>query len=243
MISNKNKKFHPYITMAIVCAVMYVIIQLVLTPVYTSVVLRDYVLRTSPLATVFEVAFSFGEILTFALCYSVVIYCAVFDGLKKALGACGIYLIASVVRRAGALAVSLIMYHSLDFTDIINVTIPVLIEAAQILVVLFCSYSYGKKRADRHSADSYSNTDIQFEKVYSKSNPLMKSALAGGIMLSGINVAMRIYRDINYGAPADIAEALIMAVYYLSDVLVLVVFYALSWFTLSKMVSKYRVNN
>jgi hypothetical protein len=71
----------------------------------------------------------------------------------------------------------------------------------------------------------------------------MKSALAGGIMLSGINVAMRIYRDINYGAPADIAEALIMAVYYLSDVLVLVVFYALSWFTLSKMVSKYRVNN
>lgn len=243
--SGKTGVFHPYIAMAVICAAMYTLIQLILTPIYT-VVLSDITLKVTALPTILDILLSVCETLAFALCYSIVIYCAVLKSAKVALGACGIYLAASVIRRVGALGVSLMMYSVIDATDMVNVLIPVMIEAVQIFTVFFVSFSLGKKYRKR-TADSsrtpYSCSDIQFTSVYSKANPLMTSALIGGAMLSFVNIAMRIYSDIGYGAPKDLPEVLIMIVYYLSDVLVCAVFYALCWLILSKMLSKYKASN
>ena len=77
-----------------------------------------------------------------------------------------------------------------------------------------------------------------FSCIYSKRNPLQRVALKTGIMLSVIKIITRIRYDIMYGAPSGISEILIMVVYYLSDVLVFAVFYAICWIFLSKLCSQ-----
>ena len=238
------KKFHPFILMTAFCAVTYTLIQFILTPIYT-VSLSDVTLRFSVLPTIIYLLIRLAEILTFALCYSLVIYTTVTCGTKTALGAVGIYVAASVVRRIGALAVSMIMYGFVDERDLINVLIPVIIEAIQIFIILISSHLLTDKFIKRNKADRALDnleeiSDISFTKAYSPSNPLMASALAGGIMLSAVNVVMRVISDVSYGAPQGAAEILVMIAYYLSDLLVCAIFYAMSWVILSKLLERYK---
>ena len=233
------KKFHPFILMTVFCAVMYTLIQFILTPVYT-VALSDVTLKFSVLPTLVYFLIYLSEILTFALCYSLVIYTALKLSTKTALGAVGVYVAASVLRRIGALGVSLIMYGYVDKTDLVNVVVPIVIETVQISVILILSHSLATKFIKKHKVDLSADNlesinDIRFTKIYSRSNPLMTGALAGGVMLSAVNVVMRIINDISYGAPMSAAEVLVMIAYYLSDLLVCAVFYAMSWVILSKM--------
>ena len=63
-------------------------------------------------------------------------------------------------------------------------------------------------------------------------------------MLSFIKIAMRINHDIKYtkiyGAPDGVGEILTMIVYYTSDILVGVIFYALAWLITSKLLQRSR---
>lgn len=250
--SNKDtlsdaKTFHPFILMAVFCAITYTVIQLILTPFYT-IVLSDITLKTTVLPRILYAMLSLSETFAFALCYSIVIYTAVIKSTKTAIGACGIYVAASVVRRLGALGVSFVMYKYIDKRDIINVLIPIIIEAVQISIVLLSAHLLSKSFKKRHKVARQTNDlcnmdDIQFTKVYSKHNPLMTGAIISGAMLSLVNIAMRIYSDIGYGAPEDAAEILIMIVYYLSDVLICALFYAMAWVILSGMLARYKASN
>ena len=238
------KKFHPFILMAAICAVTYTLIQFILTPIYT-VALSDVTLKFTVLPTLIHTLLSLLEILAFALCYSLVIYTTVTRGTKTALGVVEIYVAAAILRRIGALAISLAMYGFVDKRDFINVLIPVVIETAQIFIILLASHILSNKfmknnKVTRNTDDLEEISDIRFTKVYSSKNPLMASALVGGIMLASVNVIMRIASDISYGAPQGIAEVLVMIAYYLSDLLVCVVFYAISWIVLSKMLIRYK---
>ena len=57
------------------------------------------------------------------------------------------------------------------------------------------------------------------------------AALIVGIGLAVIKLLARLIGDIGYGAPSDTAELLVMAVAYLSDVLIVVIFYFVSQMT------------
>ncbi len=233
------KKFRPFILMTVFCAVMYIILQLILTPIYT-VVLSDITLAMSILPTVIHTLLSLLEIFTFALCYSLVIYTMLVRGAKTAVALCGIYVAASVIRRMGALSVSFFMYGIIDKRDIINVLIPVIIETAQIFSVLLISYLVLK---NKKTASRSGSLNVEFTKIFSKENPLMSSALASGILLSVVNIAMRIYSDIGYGAPVGTAEVLVMVAYYTWDICTCVLFYAAAWFIISKLLSVFGSKN
>ena len=70
--------------MAAICAVTYTLIQFILTPLYT-IALSDVTVKFTALPTVIHALLSLSEILSFALCYSLVIYTTVTRGTKMCL--------------------------------------------------------------------------------------------------------------------------------------------------------------
>ena len=238
------KKFRPLILTATVCAVMYILTQLILTPIYTTV-LSNRVYRDTFLPYVLNIIMDLAEILTFGLCYSIVIYTAVTRRTRTAAAVCGIYVAASVLRRAAALGVSFFMYRFIDKRDIFNVSIPVIIEAIQVFTVLLFTVLAAKRyrTALYNFAARRGNTarleELKMDSAFDRKNPLLVGSLVSAVMLVIINLSMRIYSDIGYGAPSGASEVLIMIAYYLSDILVGVILYAVCWFTISKLTEKF----
>ena len=243
--SDKNafgsvSKFRPLLLTAIICAVMYILTQLVLTPIYT-VILSNRVYQTTFLPYVLRLVLSLAEVLTFGLCYSVVIYTAVMRRYRTSAAVCGIYVAASVIRRAAALGVSFMMYGFVDMRDIFNVSLPVAIEAIQIFIVFLATYlsckSYRQALAvyvaRRGSAGELDRP------CFERKSPLFIGALTSAVMLATVNVSMRIYSDIGYGAPSGLSEVLVMIAYYLFDVLLGVLLYAVCRTFISILLKRY----
>ena len=245
----KYNKYHPFILMTVFCAVMFSITSLILSPIYV-LVSSDITLYVTVLPTVIEIVLELCETLTFALCYSLVIFTASVKKFSNAAGVCGIYVAASVIRRSFDLAISALTYGSIDSTDITNVVVYVTLETAQIAITLAASMIFCAKRNKKETQqisgrdDDLCNTyGLDFNKVYDRENPMMSSALVGGIMLSSLKIGMRINYDRKYikvfGTPSGISEILTMVVYYMSDILVSAIFYALCWLILSKLLKRF----
>ena len=86
-------------------------------------------------------------------------------------------------------------------------------------------------------SDSYAPdlSDVYpFRKFYSKGNPVQRCLLIIGIILASLKVLSRVIFDIDYGAPESFEECLVMAVYYLSDLLIGLIFYLIASFILSR---------
>ena len=239
-----DKKFRPLLLTAVVCAVMYILTQLILTPVYTTV-LSNRVYQATLLPYALKLVMSLAEVFTFGLCYSIVIYSAVMRRTRTAAAACGIYVAASVLRRAAALGVSFMMYHFIDKRDVFNVSLPIIIETVQIFTVFLATYLAAKRYrtalADFVSrrGDASHLEALEMNSVFDRKNPLLVGTLTSALMLIAVNVAMRIYSDIGYGAPSGASEVFVMIIYYLFDVLLGVILYTVCWITLSKLTAKY----
>lgn len=238
--------------MALSCVAMFTLTTL-LSQLYV-VLDSDYLTRNELLLFVINVLNTdLIENVAFAIFYSVIIYCAVLYSTKKLIAVCGIYLGLSALRRAVSVLLTLITFRELD---IVNPLIYLAIEAIQMLLVALISASIGniykdslrsKKKAAIRAGSLYKDTSLDFNTVFSRKNPLHMCALISGIMLSAINVGMRISADITYtvahGAPEGVAEIILMCAYYLSDVLVVALVYAVSWLILRTFVRKDTANN
>ncbi len=227
--------------MAISCVVLFAVTTL-LSQLY--VVLDSNVVTRNEFVLFAIDAINTGvlENIAFAIFYSVIAYCAVVYSTKKLIAVCGIYLGFSVLRRAILVLLTYLTFREFDY---INPLIYIAIEAIQMLLVALISVSIGnshketvvsKQKASLRMGSLYYEDSFNFDSVFSTKNPLQSCALIAGIMLSLINVGMRIGSDITYtmvhGAPDGASEIILMAAYYLSDVLVCVLVYAVSWLTL-----------
>jgi hypothetical protein len=121
-------------------------------------------------------------------------------------------------------------------------------ESAQILLVLLfatiAARSYHEhmsemKKATRQIGSQNNVNAIDFSRVYIHYNPIHKTMLKAGIMLSVIKLAMRVRYDVFYGAPSGAAEIITMIVYYFFDIFVCVIFYAICWLFLSKLCARH----
>ena len=233
-------KFRPLLLIAAICAVMYILTQLVLTPIYT-VVLSNRVYQTTFLPYLLKLSLSLAEVLTFGLCYSVLIYTTVTRRYRTAFAVCGIYIAASVIRRIAALGVSFFMYGFVDTRDIFNVSLPVAIEAIQIFIVFWITYLSCRSYKQALSAliAKRGNAGGLDKPGFESKSPLFIGSLASAIMLATVNVSMRIYSDIGYGAPADLSEILVMIAYYLFDILLGVILYAVCRAFISLLLRRY----
>lgn len=246
--SNSNTRALPLKTiMALSCLVMFTFTTL-LSQLYV-VLDTDYLARNELLLFFINVINTdLLENIAFAIFYSVIIYCAVLYSTKKLVAVCGIYLVFSFVRRAVSILLTYITFREIDY---INPLIYLSIEAIQMLLIALISASVGKthketigakKKAAQRMGSLYSENALSFDSVFSFKNPLNVCALISGIMLSAINVGMRISSDITYtmvhGAPEGITEIILIIAYYFSDILVLALVYAVSWLILRTFVRK-----
>lgn len=225
---NANKKTSIAAFLCIFCAAAFLLIELALTPLYVYVC-TDITVSSTPLSFVFDILLKLADIFTFAVCYSVIIYGAVALGTKKAASLFGIYVASTLIRRLLSLGVSFISYGFVDGNDVFNVSVYFSLEIIQALAVLLISILVSRKEW---------NEPLEFTKAFSKNSPLQVSMLASAAVVSAVKILMRVYYDINYGAPDRISEVLVMIAYYLSDVLVGAVFYVLAWFTVSAILKR-----
>lgn len=238
---NKNKHLPLKSIMTFFCIVMFTVMTL-LSQLYvildSNIVTRNDII----LFTVDVINTGILENIAFALFYSVIAYCAVVYSTKKLIAVCGIYLGFSLLRRTALVLLTYITFREFDW---INPLIYLAIEAIQMLLVALISVSIGKshqeaveskQKAAIRMGSLYLEDSLEFNSVFSTQNPLQVCALISGIMLSVINVGMRIGSDITYtmvhGAPEGVSEIILMAAYYLSDILVCVLVYAVSWLIL-----------
>ena len=232
------KEYNFNLFMAVSCAVIFSLIAFVLNPIYVSVA-SNIVTSVTLLPAFMELLIDSLDIIAFVIAYGLIIYSATTRCSSVAVKLCGIYIIACLVRRIATLIMSV---SSISSEDILSVVVYFLLEGIQAIVVTTLAISAAKafhvkaaqmEKAARHLGDSSKYRDLEFTCVYSKHNPLQLSALRTGIILSAVKIASRIIYDLSYGAPKDAREILTMVIYYFSDVLICVIFYALCWLLFS----------
>lgn len=250
MIDKENKigtvRPHTHIIMALFCAAAFSLMELILTPAYIAAY-SDITVSVTLLPNLIDILLKLAEIFTFAVCYSLIAYSAVFSKRRSTVTLCLVYAAATLARRAVSLLITYAVSGGVDSYDIMNVSIYLVFELTEITVVAVIASVISarhsqelneKKKAARIVGTAIADESTEFSKIYSKGNPLQRILLLSGVMLILVNVGMRVFYDISYGAPSGAAEVFLMAAYYLSDVLKGVVFYAAACFFTSRFVKK-----
>ncbi len=233
--------------MILTTAVLFLLLSLVLAPlyVYTS---SNYTTSVTAIPELVEGVIDLADISAFALCYSLIIFASVVCSTKKAAVLSGIYIVACAIRRGLDLLITFLTYNYIEGLDVASVAFSLIMESAQVLLVLLVATRAAKsynmqrvnlKKAAQHLGSQVKVDALEFNKIYSGTNPMHSTMLVAGIILSVIKIISRIRYDIFYasvyGAPSTASEILIMVFYYLFDIFVCIVFYTVCWLFLSKL--------
>lgn len=218
----------------------------------------DIVLYASVLPEALAILIELTEILIYAFGFSLMIG-ASFSGfsLPSVLGLGGILSCACIFRRLCDLAVILIVFQELGIEDLIESTTYLLLDLILIWIILWLIRwqlaRYARKKSDLikgsalFSSDSPSPSDLSdffpFQRIYSKKNPAQTCILCIAVIRSAVKIISRIIYDIDYGAPEGFGEVVTMAVYYCSDLLIGVIFYALATLFLGKFFRRFTPSN
>ncbi len=218
----------------------------------------DIVLYASVLPEILAILIELTEILLYAFAFSLLIGTTFLgNSLRSFLGLGWILSGACLFRRLCDLAVILIVFSELGYEDIIESVTYLLLDLILIWAILWLirwRYSgYVKKAAKAYSGKALfaeemtiptSLSDLYpFKRIYSPKNPVQCCALIIGIIRSAAKVISRIIYDIDYGAPEDFGEVITMAIYYCSDILIGVIFYATAILILGKWFRKVSESN
>ena len=244
MKNNKNK-LRLSQAMIFSCMIIFSLITFLLTPIYTFVA-SDIVTGVTILPDAIKIILNLLEISAFAFCYSLIIFSTVTFSKKKALSLCIIYISACFIRRAASLLVTLFVDGYIISTDVFSVLLYFILEVVQVFIVFIMARSVAKKHILTSTGIKSSavkdggNRSFSFTGVYSRSNPFQNCALKAGALIAIIKIFTRIVYDIDYGAPQSLSDGLTMAIYYISDIFICVIFYVLSWLILSGLVKKHQ---
>lgn len=249
-IHQKTQRYFMWLrpTLAILSFGLFAVLSLGLTLLYNFCG-TDVVLYTSVLPEILKILIDLTEIAIYAICFSIFLAAAFYSHLNSPrLSLLWIYLGALLFRRLCDLLGVLILYGSLDSLDLTYALIYFLLDAALALAVFLLAQKRARKfyfsycRKDQASSlfkdeaqPLYTECLHPFSKIYDKTNPLQVQTAVVSVILMAIKLLSRILYDVDYGAPEDFKEILIMAVYYLSDVLLAVIFYVLSILVLNRL--------
>ena len=235
-------------TMTLFSLGLFAILSLGLTLFY-NYCNTDILLYTSVLPEILKVLIDLLEVGIYAICFSLLLFSAFFRHENApSLSLLFIYIGGVTFRRVCDLVGVLILYGSLDSLDLTYAVVYILLDTALAIAVFFLSRGganrYYRAQANALRADTlFGDGEVQlstqslhpFRSIVDKKNLIQARVLTVSIILAGIKVLSRLVYDIDYGAPADAKEFLIMTVYYLSDLLLAVAFYVLSILVLNKL--------
>ena len=213
----------------------------------------DIVLYESVLPEALGILIELTEILIYAFAFSLLIGATFFGySLRSVLGLSGILSAACLFRRLCDLAGILIVFQEIDVAeDLIPCITYLLMDLILIWVIIWLirrRYArYMRKKALKAFIEKSSSlfddqaphtTNISeyypFQKIYSNKNPIQVCLLIIAVIRSAVKILSRVIYDIDYGAPEGIGEILTMAVYYCSDLLIGIIFYAVATLLLGR---------
>ncbi len=215
----------------------------------------DIVLYASILPEVLGALIELCEILIYSFGFSVLI-AATYMGksLPQVVGLSAILSAACVFRRLCDLVSILIVFKELGIADFIEGVTYLLLDLILVWAMLWLIRGqfarYKRKRATTKKGSSLFSPEANytpvlsdyfpFRKTYSNRNPVQVSLLTIAIIRSAVKLLSRVIYDIGYGAPESFEEVLIMSVYYLSDLLIGVLFYAVAILFLEKLFQRFK---
>ena len=201
-----------------------------------SIVANNIVYMNSFLMYTIEIGLQLLDIALYAVAFAFFAYAVFSYGARPSVPFFVSYAILNALRRIASLLLELFVSGAIGADDIwstvVYFVLDLLLAFVVIAIALYESRHYEqyltewKKIRRDMGEDAMPPALCPFEKVFSKSNPLQVSALKIGILLSATKIISRVIFDLNYGAPLDIVDFLIMVIYYLSDILIGVLVYA-----------------
>lgn len=219
------------------------LISFVLTPLY-SVFASDVIYGYTIIPELIRAAIDLLDIALMSVAFSIITV-ALF--MKKRPTRFMLIYVASVLfRRLSLILVTFVTNGQVSIDDVLMSVSDLIFELILLAVIFafsayvfrkYCKSTLLKAKASALFGDGEGSDDVSalypFKKIYSRSNPLQTCLLRNGIILSAVRIISRIIWDISYGAPSDAGEVLLMAAYYLSDVVIVVISYALSCLLIS----------
>lgn len=242
--AEKKSKKRLYRCMILTCAVLYGATSFVLSPllVITS---NNIVYATTNIPDFIGLASDMVIIGAYALSFSMIIYSVYRFNLRNSVMLAMTYCSAAFLRYTADIIITVIADGQISADDILAVMMYFFFDVALTLAVMLFINSSMKKFYRQFSAVERANAILHkekvrardrifpFSKILSTKNPVQNAALKTGIMLAAVKILTRVIYDLYYGGPQNVTDAIWMAVYYLSDVLICVIVYLISLLCLS----------
>lgn len=221
--------------LAIMFFALYSLYCFVLLPLSTKFN-SNIVYADTLLPAIMEFIYTIVELLAVSFGYASIVYIVYRFGLAKCRKVFDIILIASLYKYVANTVVSWFdggFYSDELLTDILNMIIYTALDVLQALIVGFAAYkiigkfdsgyTVAKKSAEKLDG-KYPERDTKvypFSGLFNFKNPLIKSALAGGILIATVKILMRLWYDIIYtfyhGLPSSFSEVLYIIFNYVFD--------------------------
>ena len=198
MLNTNNKGFlRQASTLAcFIFGIAIILSSFIIKPVYIMLS-ADVMYMDSWLLYVFEILIKLFDIFIYSIMFTAAIYFVLEK--KKFIGLILMCGFISVARIVADVIMTAVFSGAISLRDLSVVGIQLAFELLLVaLVYIFAVKIFAK----------------------GKKNPLQISAIFAGGLLSINNILSRIVTDISYGAPESFDEVMVMAAYYLSDVLV-----------------------
>lgn len=188
------------------------------------------------------------ELLAFCWVFAHIIYYRSVYGVRAALQGIGWFLLASVLRYVMTLVVTWYIdgiKPSEIWIELVFLAVYILLDVTQVSVVLVLSHLLlrgddalyeirtNAMLARGDAAPNRADAVFSSFNVFSLRGCVSTAALAAGGVVAFVRVIGRIIYDISYGAPADGVDLAWMIFYYVSDIAIGVMCWALiSWLTM-----------
>lgn len=213
-----------------------VLSSVIITPLYVYSTYHPTLYATI-LPPSLDVIIDLIDILTYSVCFAIIIYSIIKYSFKASIPRVVIYAAAVLFKYAANYVISSLMDGVFTTGDIVFVVIYYLIDILILALVVVISFVKMKRFYERQEIEIKANNTLGQEnlplnkvlfapkKLFSLSNPLSSSAAVIAALLSLSKIATRVIYDISYGAPTSFTDTLWMIVAYLSDLIIAVIFY------------------
>ena len=236
-------------TLVATAALLFSLYCFILAPLYTYMS-ADVLFSVTVIPEIIKIIMDIIDVLSYSLCFSTIIYSIYKFSLSGSVRLMIVYCAAVLLKYAANVGATFIFDGKVSLETASYVVVYFTLDAAILLTValiaagIFKKYkenrAYLKKANNALGKATPSVEDELFggSKLFVRSNPLHRSALWTGIILSLIKILSRLLFDIAYGAPSSAADALWMITYYISDILITVIVYAISLYLFTHFHSK-----
>ena len=218
-ILTDNKKYRKIIICMIVIGVLLFSLYFLIGRIQVSL-LSDVLFQNSFWIKLLPFLQTLITLLSFALFYGISVFALYHYGIKKIPAAAAIVVLLTLFKYAvsliGSLLIDRIDAYSFKMVKLPTTLLSLLLELIQYAVILTVAW-FALRQLKENTATAYRR-------------PLARVSLT--VMV--INIASRIVYDIGYGAPTSLGEVLLMALAYISDVLL----YGVLLYVLMRLVTK-----